>query len=183
MTDQNEMIEDRIREIDIYRYKFTQPFMNELHNFSKIHQYDDRTMFKEAWTNWIVDYDDIIQLEIERLTDAKYEGDILDKMFKSARYYFRKKSNIAVEAKERRPYISLQKEIIALMDIHIKKNTLKPSEGFEDFCNSHVDNLKEEITYLFKHEITDTKMIKDKFKKTYKNRYFSNSACSRVGAK
>ena len=53
-----EINEERIREIDIYRYKFTQPFMNELHNFSKIHQYDDRTMFKEAWTNWIVDYDE-----------------------------------------------------------------------------------------------------------------------------
>jgi len=186
MTDQNEMIEieDRIREIDIYRYKFTQEFMDELHNFSKIHQYDDRIMFKEAWANWIVDYDEIIQKEIERLSDAKYEGDILDKMFKSARYYFRKKGVIAVEAKVRRPYISLQKEIIALMDAHIKKGNLKPSEGFDDFCNIHVDNLKEEITYLFSHNITDSKMIKDKFKKTYKNRYFSNSSTfGKSGAK
>jgi TctA family transporter len=33
----------------IYRYKFTQEFMDELYKFSKIHQYDERADFKEAW--------------------------------------------------------------------------------------------------------------------------------------
>ena len=165
--------EERMNEKDIYRYKFTQDFMTELHNFSKIHQYDDRLQFKEAWTIWTEEYDALIQEETDKLNETKYEGDILDKMFKSARYYFRKKGTSVVEAKKRRPYVSLQKEFLVLMDAHIAKYNLKPSEGFDDFCNSHVDNLKEEITYLFGHDITDTKTIKDKFKKTYKNRYFS----------
>ena len=35
--------------INIYRYKFTTEFMNDLFIFSKIHQYDHRSDFKEAW--------------------------------------------------------------------------------------------------------------------------------------
>jgi hypothetical protein len=165
-------VSERREEVKVYRYKFTQEFMDEMHNFSKIHQYDDRIQFKEAWDKWVIDYEDSIQTEVERLLLTGYTGDILDKMFKSARYYFRKKGVIKPDVKERRPYILLQKEILDLMDVHIRRNNYKPSEGFEDFCNLHVDNLKQEIAYLFNHNITDTIMIKDKFKKTYKNRYF-----------
>ena len=158
--------------INIYRYKFTQEFMDILHNFSKIHQYDDRHVFKESWTNWIAEYEEQIKLEVERLSYNGYEGDILDKMFKSARYYFRKKSTIKSDAKERREYISLQKEILILMDTHIKENELKPADGFIDFCNKNVEGLKLEIAYLIKNNINDYKIIQDKLKKTYKNRYF-----------
>jgi hypothetical protein len=70
----------------------TDEFMKELHNFSKIHQYDHRKDFKEAWNTWIEENNDIVTDEIRRLTEMGYDGDILDKMFKSARYYFRKKS-------------------------------------------------------------------------------------------
>ena len=176
LSNEQNLLEGRVSEgrveVKVYRYKFTQEFMDELHNFSKIHQYDDRVQFKEAWDKWVIDYEDSIQSEIEKLLLTGYTGDILDKMFKSARYYFRKKGVIKPDVKERRPYILLQKEILDLMDVHIRRTNYKPSEGFEDFCNLHVDNLKQEITYLFNHNITDTIMIKDKFKKTYKNRYF-----------
>ena len=159
--------------INIYRYKFTQDFMDELHNFSKIHQYDDRVQFKEAWEIWIIEFDESIRSEVERLSYNGYQGDILDKMFKSARYYFRKKSTIKPEVKERREYVSFQKELLNLMDDHIKNTKLKPANGFSDFCNTNIESLKKEIVYLIDHNITtDFKMIQTKFKKTYKNRYF-----------
>ena len=157
---------------NIYRYKFTQEIMDELHNFSKIHQYDDRTQFKEAWQLWTIEFDETIRVEIQRLSYNGYEGDILDKMFKSARYYFRKKSSIKPEVKERREYISFQKPILTLMDQHINLTKLKPADGFTDFCNANVEALKKEIAYLVGHNITDSKQIQAKFKKTYKNRYF-----------
>jgi len=158
--------------INIYRYKFTQDFMDELHNFSKIHQYDDRVMFKEAWTLWSEQNEEIIKEEVERLLRNGYEGDILDKMFKSARYYFRKKSTQKPEPKIRKPYISLQKEILDLMDLYIKENECKPSEGFANFCNANIDGLKTEIGRLMENGFIDAKLIQEKFKKTYKNRYF-----------
>ena len=40
---------DNNRPTVIYRFKFTEQFMEELYKFSKIHQYDDRKDFKEAW--------------------------------------------------------------------------------------------------------------------------------------
>ena len=78
--------------IPIYRFKFTQEFMEELHQFSKIHYLDNRKDFKEAWTKWSEEEKkDLIEKEIKRLNDLGFHGDILDKMFKSARYYFRKR--------------------------------------------------------------------------------------------
>ena len=157
---------------NIYRYKFTQEIMDELHNFSKIHQFDDRHQFKEAWQLWTVEFDETIRVEIQRLSHNGYEGDILDKMFKSARYYFRKKSSVKPEVKERREYVSFQKDILILMDQHINLTKLKPADGFTDFCNTNMEALKKEIAYLVEHNIKDSKQIQAKFKKTYKNRYF-----------
>ena len=164
--------EDKDTSTNIYRYKFTQEIMDELHNFSKIHQYDDRVQFKEAWQLWTVEFDETIRVEIQRLSHNGYEGDILDKMFKSARYYFRKKSSVKPEVKERREYVSFQKDILTLMDDHINLTKLKPADGFTDFCNANMEALKKEITYLVEHNIKDAKQIQAKFKKTYKNRYF-----------
>ena len=162
---------------NIYRYKFTQEFMDELHKFSKIHQYDDRKAFKEAWESWVAENDELVQDEMERLENLKYDGDILDKMFKSARYYFRKKGTAKPEPKSRRQYLSVQKEMLDAMDEHILKKKrepdYKPSDGFSDFCNTHLDLLKEEVVRLVvEHQINDVNVIKDKVKKTYKNRYF-----------
>ena len=81
----------------IFRFKFTEEFMEELHNFSKIHQYDHRKDFKDAWVKWTEENQDIIAKEVDRLVAMGYpnEDDIVDdKMFKSARYYFRKKSTV-----------------------------------------------------------------------------------------
>jgi hypothetical protein len=162
---------------NIYRYKFTQEVMDELHKFSKIHQYDDRNSFKDAWNVWLEENDELVQDEVERLTNLNYEGDILDKMFKSARYYFKKKGTSKTEPKNRRQYLSVQKDLLDAMDEHILKKKsepdYKPSDGFSDFCNTHLDLLKEEVVRLVvEHQINDVNVIKDKIKKTYKNRYF-----------
>ena len=162
--------------INIYRYKFTEEFTEELFRFSKIHQYDHRKDFKEAWNIWTEENDDIVSVEIRRLTNAGYAGDILDKMFKSARYYFRKKSTEKKAPTARRIYVGVQKDLLDAMDDHIKYNindkNYKPSEGFDKFCKDNVDLLKEEINMLCKNGFTDSFEIEKKFKKTYKNRYF-----------
>uniref|UniRef100_A0A6C0EUS6 Uncharacterized protein n=1 Tax=viral metagenome TaxID=1070528 RepID=A0A6C0EUS6_9ZZZZ len=161
---------------NIYRYKFTQSFMDELYQFSKIHQYDDRKSFKEAWLLWVETNLDMINTEIVRLTDLQYDGDIVDKMFKSARYYFRKKSTKKTEPCIRRNYVSVQKDLLDEMDGHIAANIVndnyKPSDGFSEFCNNNVDALKKGVAHLMEQGMKDSHEIKDKIKKTYKNRYF-----------
>ena len=62
------------------------------------------------------------------------------------------------------------------MDKHInankKNDNYKPSTGFDEFCKEYIEILKVEVTSLCKSGITDSEEIKNKIKKTYKNRYF-----------
>lgn len=171
---------DESSDVNIFRYKFSDDFIQPLYQFSKIHQYDHRTDFKEAWKIWIEENEDLVNKEIRRLIELDYKGDILDKMFKSARYYFRKKSTEKKDPKKRRVYIGIQSELLAVMDKHIianKKNeNYKPSNGFDDFCKQYIELLKVEVTNLCKSGIKDSEEIKNKIKKTYKNRYFMLTA-------
>ena len=162
--------------VNIYRYKFTDDFTKEMFKFSKVHQYDHRKDFKEAWNIWTEENDNIVSEEVRRLTNLGYDGDILDKMFKSARYYFRKKSTEKKAPAERRNYISVQKDLLDAMDDHIKsklqEDDYKPSDGFDEFCKINIDLLKEEVNMLCRNGFTNSEEIKKKIKKTYKNRYF-----------
>ena len=169
---------DNSRPTVIYRFKFTEQFMEELYKFSKIHQYDDRKDFKEAWKVWTEENEDIINEESVRLNNLGYpkEGDIIDKMFKSARYYFRKKSTEKKQPIQRRQYISVTRELLDAMDNHIEENMFKeeyqPKTGFVSFCKGNEKVLKESLTKIFEQGIKDSELIQDKIKKTYKNRYF-----------
>jgi hypothetical protein len=161
---------------NIYRFKFTEEFTNELYKFSKIHQYDERKDFKEAWGKWVEEQDMIVATEVRRLTNLGYNGNILDKMFKSARYYFRKKNIQKKEPVKRRIYQGSQKEILEAMDEHIKGHIndkyFKPSDGFDSFCKEYLDFIKQEVNFLCQNGYKDPNEIKNKIKKTYKNRYF-----------
>ena len=160
----------------IYRYKFTELFMEQLYIFSKVHQYDERSDFKEAWTIWIEENKEMINDEINRLNLLNYDGNILEKMYKSARYYFRKKTNEKKEPLKRRKYISVTKELLDAMDEHIlcyaNMENYQPKTGFVDFCNQQKDILRTSISKICKEGTTDPVLIQEKMKKTYKNRYF-----------
>jgi hypothetical protein len=172
----NFSVEENIFSKNTFRYKFTDEFMRYLFVFSKIHQYDHQKDFKEAWTIWTEENKCIIDEEIRRLTNVGYEGDILDKMYKSARYYFRKKTTEKKAPAKRRAYLGANKEFLEAIDIHIKNNintdNYKPSNGFDDFCKSKTELLKDEVSRLYNGRLTDHVEIKNKLKKTYKNRYF-----------
>lgn len=171
----NKISDDALPSV-IYRFKFTQDFMDELYIFSKIHQFDERKDFKEAWDIWVEENEELIDGENRRLNSLGYEGDVLIKMFKSARYYFRKKSPQQKEPKERRQYISVNKELLDAMDRHIQENiyTLdySPKTGFIQFCKDTESIIRETIGKIYEQGIKESDLIEDKIKKTYKNRYF-----------
>jgi len=161
----------------IFRYKFSEPFVADLYNFAKIHQYDDRVGYKEAWGLWVEENNEQVTRECNRLKSLDYEGDILDKMFKSARYYFRKKSTEKKAPAQRREYVSVQKSILDEMDRHIAEKlsvnkNYKPATGFAAFCEERSDAMCECMEDLHKQNMTDCEEARNKIKKTYKNRYF-----------
>jgi hypothetical protein len=100
----------------------------------------------------------------------------MDKMFKSARYYFRKKSTEKKEPKQRRQYISVTRELLDAMDDHIEENikteNYQPKTGFILFCKENEILLKDTLTKIFEQGVNDIELIQNKIKKTYKNRYF-----------
>ena len=166
---------EKITDRTIYRFKFTEDFMAELYKFAKIHQYDHRKDFKEAWTKWTDENEEIIINETERLLSLGYkdEANIDDKMFKSARYYFRKKSPVKPEPKQRRQYISVEPELLLAIDQHIiANNECKPEAAFVLFCKENNQILRQSIGQICSQGINDALLIQQKIKKTYKNRYF-----------
>jgi hypothetical protein len=56
--------------------------------------------------------------------------------------------------------------------LKLNESCYKTSNGFTDFCKTHLELLQQEIELLIKFNIIDSSEIKKKIKKTYKNRYF-----------
>ena len=159
-------------EKNIFRYKLTDDFSYELYTFAKIHQYDDRETFKEEWNKWTIENNDIINIEVRRLLELNYKGNVLHKMFKSARYYYKNKKNVIIEPKERRKYITMDKIFIIEIDNHIQANiNISPSLGFTNFCLEKQNIIDIETRKLCEAGLNNNE-IDFKFKKTYKNRYF-----------
>ena len=162
----------------IYRFKFSDSFTGQLFQFAKLHQYDDRHTFKESWEKWIEVNTEDVSSEIRRLSNLGYNGDVLDKMYKSARYYFRKKSTQKVKPKKRRIYVSMDRDLLDSMDKHIthsmKNNDFCPANGFDDYCVNNKETICNEVKRLLAENL-DGDLISAKIKKTYKNRYFQIS--------
>jgi predicted phage tail protein len=186
----------------VFRFKLAGEMVDALFQFSKMHQYDDRETYKEAWIVWKhgADISKMFEIEIERLQTLGYKGNtanIEDKIFKSGRYYFRTKmvntvatataatatAATATPSSKRGKYIPMSKQLISDMDDHISRcyqredseSQYKPSELFIDFCSSHIDIVNYEIERLNKISSLSSShsQVIAKIKKTYKNRVFN----------
>ena len=163
-----------------FRFKFTQETQEQLARFADVHKYDNRKTFKEEWDNWINEKKHMLRNETHYLQEMGYDGNVEDKMFKSARYYFKNKKPKSAEEqepKERRTYIKMNKEILSLIDLHIQNNVgcsnYKPSDGFECFKNKFSSEYNKEVYRIKEINNIDEEIIQEKMKKTYKNRYFN----------
>jgi len=165
--------------IKIFRFTFSDYILERLKKFSIIHKHDDRKDFKENWELWVKQNEGVIQRETSRLELQGYKGDVTKKMFVSVRYYFRKKSNMTPEVKERRKYIKLETEILKLMDDHIKESLEadqlhKPSKCYDEFIIEYKDShIIREIRRIIDIYSMGKEEVCEKFKKTYKNRFFN----------
>jgi len=158
----------------VFRFKFSPDFNSELLSFAKMHQYDDRPTYKESWEKWLTANEDMIHRETLYLKNDGYDGDVIHKMYRSGRYYFRNKSSVQSEPKQRRKYLSIDKETIDMMDrvIMRQESTLKPSLLYDQFCLDYSTIIQCELERLVESSGLSSGDIHDKLKKTYKNRYF-----------
>lgn len=165
-----------VHKTQTYRYKFSKEILDCMKPFSKIHAYDNKNTFKEAWDIWMREHADIVQQETTRLTILGYVGDIPLKMYKSVRYYYAKLSDKKKTPNKRRKYISVNRLILNKMNTHIKTNapdpTYKPSKGFTHFMEENYYEVMKEQEKIQKNHNLNNEDVTDKFKKTYKNQYY-----------
>tara|TARA_B110001450_G_C17668024_1_gene500591 strand:+ start:5808 stop:6548 length:741 start_codon:yes stop_codon:yes gene_type:complete len=170
---QQEITEQNNTNFKVYRFKFSDNIIEMLIRFTKLHAHDSRQDYKEAWDKWYLEQD--FESEKLRLKKTNYKGDFENKLYTAGRYYFRKK-NLDEPKKQvkRRKYISVDKDVIDLVDIHIKENInnecYTPSKGYLDFCNKYKDDICKELKRLLELKV-EKKLISEKIKKLYKNRF------------
>ena len=155
----------------IYRYKFSPEFTNHLLAFINIHRFDPVASFKEAWDLWYATNEEMVQRETDRLMDLGYIGNIGDKMYKSARYYYKNKPLGDKSAKKRRKYVRLDSDILSIMDVHIGGHREKPSISYKIFIEGNGEKIKLLTADLIEKGLKKED-IEIKIKKTFKNRYF-----------
>jgi hypothetical protein len=169
--------------MSIYRFKFSQEFMPSLIEFSRVHQFDQSPEFKDAFKTFCDENTDIIEKEKQILNDNGYKGEIIDKMYKSARYYFKNKDYTPQETKTRRKYIKQDKEFINNIDeivIMSLRNNEKPAISYRNFMDNDEFSaiLNAEKLRLGEHLGKDD--VDSKIKKTFKNRFFIQKKHSKV---
>jgi len=183
--------------IPVLRFNFTSSIMNELSSFSKLHKDDTRVHFKNAWKLWIQNNQQIIHTETLRLQQLGFTGIVIDKMFKSVRYYFRQKTDAPTPQPTRKVYECIHKPLLSAIDqqiITIIKNnatssndgknasvsSISPAYAFEMFCTDNFNLILHAIRIYYSTD-TDTDTISkdmiityvNKIKKTYKNRFYN----------
>jgi hypothetical protein len=177
--------------ISVYRFNFRPQFSNLIYKFSQVHQYDSCKDFKDAFTKWEEKHSEEFASESVYLESLGYVGDFKTKVFKSARYYFRKKSGgdllleednnetsvllkapIKKSSSPRKRYTSIDYDLSTKITEYLEENhSLKPSEGFEAFCEMYRQEVDEEIGRLDGEEEKENGLLK--IKKTFKNKHFN----------
>jgi hypothetical protein len=159
--------------IQTFRFKFSPEFTEEMSNFAKIHQFDDRVTFKEAWKIWSEEetISSLINEEQKNLYLHGYDGNVLDKMFKSARYYYRKKKPEQENPSTipRKEYIGASEQLIKSMDDYIQskfqentiktkdnktKTSVKPADAYIEFCKIYITQIEDEHILLKQDDTT-----------------------------
>ena len=162
-----------------YRFKFCTELTTALAEFAKEYSSVSRKDFQKAWTNFMDQYKDIVDSEQSRLEQLGYRGCPVDKMYKSARYYFRGKSTARGEkqtATQRKKYTPIDKNLLALISQHIADNVhdsdFSPASGFNDFCALQKKAIETAVQMLLDNG-AEGRDIPARIKKAYKNRYFA----------
>jgi hypothetical protein len=176
----------------VYRYKFSTELTDALTNFATLHQFDEKSVYKESWQRWCSDNQELINGENERLSRIGYNHDIVKKMYRSARYYYGKKSNEnenenennettatqdSTEQRTTRTYSNIRKEFSESIKQHIQANIntnthVSPAESYTGFKSIYLNEVANECSYLQEtYNLTMENAI-NKIKKTYKNKYF-----------
>jgi hypothetical protein len=170
-------------ELDTFHYHFSEEMGERFTYFATLHRYDDRKSFKENWEKWIAEPDvaECISKEMDCIKTGGYVGDVIGKMFRSVRYYYRKKQikDPNLESKKRKTYEMASKEILEEIDRHI---LIQITDNSVDQTNRDAKRSMLSPAKAFAHYVeTREDVVEDKYKKIYKNRFYLLAKNIRAG--
>ena len=163
---------------NIFRYKFSEEIHELIGEFSATHKFDEPVQFREEWDIFIIENKDQLEREKTRLISLGYDKNVDEKMYKSARYYFKNKPTAKKQPKKRRKYVTIDKQFLGQMDKHIRNvafvQDLKPAHAYNNFIsdNKYSSKMDEIIQDLMDENDLEEVAAEKKICKTYKNRYF-----------
>ena len=168
--------------VRVYRHAIGQNVLDKLRPFAQLHATLPSKEFKAKWELWCTTNELLISAESRRLQNLDYSGDVLSKLYRAARYYFKTKPPTLTPRRRSNstPYLSLSPVLLQSMDAHIHTNLAKnesqpPAALYSHYIATHTDLVPlftTEAERLRDQANLSDEAIASKFKKTYKNRYF-----------
>lgn len=166
----------------VYRHAIGPNILEKLRPFAQLHSSLSSKEFKTKWEVWCTTNELLIASESRRLVSLDYSGDIISKLYRAARYYFKTKPPTLTPQRKSNstPYLSLSPVLLRSMDTHIRANLAgtepqPPATLYSNYIATHVELIPlftAEAERLRDHANLSDDAIASKFKKTYKNRYF-----------
>lgn len=164
-----------------YRFKLTSELTTAIKAFSLKHKNASSSDFKTSFELWEKSNNELICLEERRLLNLGYAGDFKDKIYKSARYYYKNKletNGAKTVSKDERPsikYIPRNPMFLEFIENYIHKHDMKQSQLYKQFINEGdsiiVYEIENEMNRLKTFQLTNKESFQ-KIKKQFNNAYY-----------
>lgn len=134
-----------------HHFNYSDDFAELLATFASEHSEYKNKEFKAEWKKWTDENADTIKSEIAKITQAGYQGSVEEKMYFSARYYYRKKAirenkqESQEEKSPRKKYDAIDKSALTQMSEHIilqicsategNVSNMTPSKAYANYCD------------------------------------------------
>ena len=164
-----------------YRFKLNSELSSAIKVFSLKYKNASRSDFKKSFDLWEKSNNELICLEQRRLLNLGYAGDFKDKIYKSARYYYKNKNKenpAKPETDDKKlssTYIPRNSKFLEFVENYIHKHNMKQSLLYKQFINETSDKIvaeiENEINRLKTFQLTNKQSFQ-KIKKQFNNAYY-----------
>ena len=172
MPDPNQKVE-----LKLHHFNYSDDFANQLATFAKAHLEDNSKTFKKEWQTWKDANSALIQQEIAKMQSDGFQGSVEDKMYFSARYYYRKKAirdNETADSHIQEPEINHPRKTYEMFDKTelSQMNTHILSQIYNAMNEGGIDQLTPSKSFANYLEQNANSAECERTKKTYKNLYW-----------
>lgn len=177
--------------IQSFRHDFSGAMKANLEQFTQAHYNEPRKQYQQSWNKWTQTHQQIFIEECGALHKQGFEGDPMDKLYKSARYYFRKK-NLGTLASQRetcnqeekeRTYIRIPRKITESMVTFIKQSLensvqgtkleLSQQNAFCDYVTQHKDLIFTSLVKQRQEKGSLEENMDKRLKKAFRNKFYA----------